>query len=181
MSSKLVIFNKALLACGQSGLLTSDTGATPQHAALNRTQREYMARAPQARRLRSRVDDGLYGLAALKGRNTCLRVKRIYGNRKGRLMIIRVIFDHLANAQFLQALALDRHADEPLGIGGHEIDLLRCHRLRRNNDIAFIFSIFIIYNHQHFSLADIFNCIFYFGKSHNQNPFSPDGLKTVFC
>ena len=35
MSSKLVIFNKALLACGQSGLLTSDTGATPQHAALN--------------------------------------------------------------------------------------------------------------------------------------------------
>ena len=35
MSSKLVIFNKALLACAQSGLLTSADGATPQHSALN--------------------------------------------------------------------------------------------------------------------------------------------------
>ena len=35
MSSKLTIFNKALLACAQSGLLSTTEGTSPQHNALN--------------------------------------------------------------------------------------------------------------------------------------------------
>ena len=81
-------------------------------------------------------------------------------------MIIGVVGDHLTYLQPVQGLTVNRHTDKPPGIGRHEVYLLGGYCLGSNDYVAFIFSVFVIYDNDHAAVLYVVNGCFYCGKSH---------------
>jgi hypothetical protein len=73
------------------------------------------------------------------------------------------VSDHLLQLQFIQALSSQGGTDETTGINGHKVDVLRCHLLRSDDQVTFIFPILIIYYNNHLSRSYLgngfFNCV----------------------
>ena len=131
----------------------------PQHAALDRTQREYMTRTAEGRWPRFRIEQELDRLAAFESRDARIRIVGVDGNRERRLVIVRVVHDHLPDIQLIEPLAVDRRADQPLRVLRHEIDILRLDRRCRNDEIALVLTIFIVHDDNHSAVLDILDCL----------------------
>ena len=132
-----------------------------QHAALDRAQREDVARAAEGRRLCLRVEQLLDRVAALEGRDARLRVVGVDGDGEGRLVVVRVVGDHLADVERVEALAVDWRADEALGVRRHEVDVLRRDRLGGDDQVALILAVLIVDDDDHLSVLDVFDGLFH--------------------
>ena len=135
---------------------------TDQNAALLGAQREHVARRRNVLCAFRRIDGHRDGARAVSGGNTrghaFARLDR-HGERG--FMTRRVVRGHQRQAQFLDPVACHRQADQTTTVGRHEVDGIGCGPLRRNNQIAFIFAIFMIDKNEHFAVACIFDDLFH--------------------
>ena len=126
-----------------------------QHAALDGTQREDVAWAAEGRGLRRRIEQEPDRLAALERRDARLRIVGIDGNRERRLVVIRVVHDHLPDIQLVETLAVDRRADQPFRVLRHEVDVLGLDRRRRDDEISLVLAVFIVHDNDHLAVLDV--------------------------
>ena len=89
------------------------------------------------------------------------RIHMINGHCKRSLMVICVVAHHLRQMQLLNVRLTHRHTDQSLCMHRHEVDILGCRKLRRTDQISFIFSIRVINHHDQMSLAKLLKCFFY--------------------
>ena len=81
------------------------------------------------------------------------------GNRERRFMIVRVVRDHLPDIQLVEALAVDRRADQSLRVLRHEIDVLGLDRRCRDDEVSLVLAIFIVHDDNHSAVLDILDCL----------------------
>ena len=149
----------------------------PKHAARHCPKRKHMTGAPETRRLRRRIDQKPHRLGALKGGNSRIRRNGVHGNGKGRFMIVRIVCHHRRDIESVETLPLHRRANQSFRICRHEIYGLRRHLVRRDNQVSFVFPVFVVDHHQHFPLLYILNGVLNSGETH----FSASSSKSAFC
>ena len=92
-----------------------------------------------------------HGIGPFIGRNTCCGIHVIYGYGKRSLMVIGIVGHHGAKLQLVHDLAVRRHADEPPGFLCHKINGFPGAELRCHDQVAFVFTVFVICNKDHFT------------------------------
>jgi hypothetical protein len=65
--------------------------------------------------------------------------------------------NHQVKVQILAAVFSERNAYKTAGMGGHEIDFLRCDKLGGGNKITLIFAILIINDNDYIPFPDLLN------------------------
>ena len=79
---------------------------------------------------------------------------RVHAHGEGVLVAVSVAIHHQGQLERIEALPFHRQADQAARFGGHEVDLFRCGELGRADQIAFIFTVFVIHHHHHFAVAN---------------------------
>ena len=74
---------------------------------------------------------------------------------------------HQGQVQLSAAILGEGQADQPAAVGGHKINIFRANHGRSHNQIAFIFTILVVHENDHFPLADIGNQFFDSIQCHN--------------
>ena len=64
-----------------------------------------------------------------------------------------VLLAHQRQAEFFDALLGQRQADQAAGVAGHEVDRIRGGELRRDDQVAFVFTVLIIDQDEHPAVA----------------------------
>ena len=82
----------------------------------------------------------------------------IDAHRECRLIGIGVAIDHQWKIELIQSHPLHGQTDEPPGLGRHEVDRLRCGELRCTDEIAFVFTLFVVHHHNTGTVADSGEC-----------------------
>ena len=121
-----------------------------QYAALLGPQREDVARPAQVGRTGVGVDRHLNGAGAIVGGNSSADAvfwASIDAHREGGLVAVGVAIHHQRQIQGIEPFTLHGQADQAPGLGGHEVDLLGRCKLRGADQVAFIFTIFIVHHH----------------------------------
>ena len=72
-----------------------------------------------------------------------------------------VVLNLTAETEFMAARQRQRSAELAAGVGDHEIDMIRCHLLGRNYQIAFVLAILVIDNYHEFAFTEIGNRVLY--------------------
>src|SRR5439155_19666750 len=72
------------------------------------------------------------------------------------LKSLAVLADHALDAELLQALGGGRHADQAAPMFRHEIYRFRRDKLRRHDQVAFILTVRIVHDDDHFAPPQIF-------------------------
>ena len=75
-------------------------------------------------------------------------------------MIIRVVGHHRFQLEAIQNLPVTGGTDEALGVGRHEVDGFRRHKVSSHDQITFIFTVWIIGHKNHFTGFDVGNGLF---------------------
>jgi hypothetical protein len=73
---------------------------------------------------------------------------------EGGLIAVGVAIHHQWQIEGIQALTLHRQADQAPSFSGHEIDLLGRCELGSTDQVAFVFAILIVHNHDRLAIAD---------------------------
>ena len=76
-------------------------------------------------------------------------------------MVVRVVGDHLADVELVEALAVNRRADESLGIRRHEVDVLRRDRRGGDDQVALVLAVLIVDDDDHLAVLDILDGLFH--------------------
>ena len=71
-----------------------------------------------------------------------------------------VVANHRAQSQLITLFRGQRQTDQTATIFGHEVDEFRRGRLGRQCQITLVLTVFVVYQDDHLSLADILNCLF---------------------
>ena len=82
------------------------------------------------------------------------------GDGEGRLMVIRVAGDHLGELELPDVFQGHGHADEALGVGGHEVHVFGGGKLGCADEVAFVFPVGVVGAEDHASLAQVFQSFF---------------------
>ena len=129
-----------------------------QDAAVARLQREHMARRGDIGLALGRIDGDRDGASAVRGRNArshpFTRFNR-HGERGG--MARHVLLRLMRQFQFFDTLAGQRQADQSAPVHGHEVDGFRRRHLSGDHQIAFIFAVFVVDQHEHAAVAGFFD------------------------
>ena len=137
------------------------TGAT-QHATRLRHDRKNMTWLHDIARHRITSDGNLNGAGAIGGRNTGgYSGGRFDGNSKIGGIGCVVLIHHQRQLQKFTTIPGKRQADQAARIGRHEIYVFCAHALGGNDQIAFVFAVFIIHQYHHLALANIVDDFFY--------------------
>ena len=131
-----------------------------EHAAAPRNQREHMTRTAQVLGTGVRVHAAAAGKAALLGGNAGRGVHVVDGNRKGGVVVVGVDLDHLLKAQTACDLLAHRGADESLGLCRHEVDVCGRGELRRADEVALVFAVGVVDDHDKAARAKLFKRLF---------------------
>src|SRR5215469_10088067 len=84
---------------------------------------------------------------------------RINGFAESSAETCRVDGRHRLQIQSAANLRVERQTNEPAPMRGHEIDGFRSDSLRSNRKVALVLAILVIYDHENFPLAKIFDCL----------------------
>ena len=84
------------------------------------------------------------------GRNSFLRLDR---DGEGGLVAAAVGAGHRLEAELVGALLGQGEADQPAPVPGHEIDRVRGRHLRRDDEVALIFAVFVVDEDEHAPVA----------------------------
>src|SRR5579883_542715 len=130
-------------------------GAHP-HAAFPRAQGKDVAGAGQVRRAAIGVDRLQDGAGAVGGRNTGRHaVARVDRFAEGGAEIGRIRRTHQRQAEGIAPLRRERQADEPAAVGRHEVDDLRRDLLGRDGEVALVFAVLVVHDHEDAAGADL--------------------------
>ena len=83
---------------------------------------------------------------------------RIDAHRERRLVGIGVAIHHQREIELIQSRTLHGQTDQPPGLGRHEVDRLRCGELGCTDEIAFVFTLFVIHHHDTGTVTDGGEC-----------------------
>ena len=126
-----------------------------QHSALARPQRKHMAGPRQVRRPGSGIDRNFDGARPIvggdSGGHAIAGVNRF---AEGSPVVRGVLRRHRPDAQMIQPLLGHGQADQAASVFGHEIDGFRRDLLRRQRQVAFVFTVFVVHHHHHPPGAD---------------------------
>ena len=128
---------------------------THQHAAFARDDREGMPRHHEVRRLCVARHGGLHGTRSVlrrdSGRHTFGGLDR---HRKRGPVRARVVVRHLRQTQLVRPRLGDRQANQAARVRDHEVDRFRRHVVGGEDDVALVFAVFVIDQHDHAPGAD---------------------------
>ena len=131
-----------------------------QYAAAARDQRENVSRTAQFLRLGVDIRAFSAGKAAFLGRNAGRGVHMVDGDRERGVVVVGVYLDHLLEAETERDLLAHRRADEALGVGRHEVDVLGRGELRRADEVALVLAVRVVDCDDQVSCAKLFKCFF---------------------
>ena len=132
-----------------------------QYAALFGHQREHMSRPSEILRFGIVFHTFHRRNGAFRCGNSCCGIHVIDGHCKCRTVIVRILLHHLRKSQFLGKLSAHRHTDQPLRVGRHKIHIGLCGKLRRTDEISFIFPVRVIRYQYDFSFPKRLERFFY--------------------
>ena len=85
----------------------------------------------------------------------------INGNGEGSFMIVTVVCNHLREPELRDIFSGHGHADQPPAVCCHEIDILGCGGFCGADEIAFVFPVRVIGDHDDTSVSEFFQCFLY--------------------
>ena len=115
--------------------------------------------------------DGLRAVGSGNPRGHPLR--RFDGHGEVGVMLRPVAGGHGREPQLPAPIDGHGHANEATGVARHEVHGLGGDMLRRHNEIAFVFPIFVVQEHDHLACAQVFDELFNGGKGHSVRSFNP--------
>ena len=121
-----------------------------QDAVLFRQQREHMPRTAEVGRLRVVVNALHRRDGPLRRRNARGRGHVVNRYREGGFVVVGVVGDHLRELQFAHVLLRHGHTNQPFGVDRHKVDVFERGELRRANQIALVFAVGVVGNHNQF-------------------------------
>ena len=93
---------------------------------------------------------GLHGARAVGGGDAGGDAARgLDGDGEGGAVLRAVARRHGLQAQAFAAFAREREADEPAAMLGHEVDGLCTHMVGREDEVAFVFTVFLVHEDHH--------------------------------
>ena len=136
-----------------------------KHASVTRAQRKNVAGPRQILRARLRIDRGKDGDGAVGGADACGDTQSPI-NRFGERGAVHRGVDrrHQRQMQLVAAILRKRQADQPARVLRHEIDGFRRDLFGGHREVAFVFAVLVIDEHNHPPLADVFDSLFHGGK-----------------
>ncbi len=121
-----------------------------EHAARLRDERKHMTGLHDVRGLRVGGGGHADRMRPILGRDTGGHALRRF-DRDGEVGAVdRTVLRH--HRREIEAFGMrrgDRHADEPAAVGRQEIDLLRRHEIRGEDEVALVFAILLVDQHSH--------------------------------
>ena len=78
----------------------------------------------------------------------------IDAHRECRLIGIGVAIHHQRKIELIQSHTLHGQTDQPPGLGRHEVDRFRCGELGGTDEIALVFTLFVVHHHHTGTVAD---------------------------
>ena len=131
-----------------------------QHAVLPGQQGEHMAGPPEVLRPGAVIGAGPGGDRPLLGRDAGGGGHVVDGDGEGRLVVVRVVGHHLGEPEPLDEFQGHGHADEPLAVGSHEVDLLGGDGLGRADQIPLVLPIRVVGTQDHAALPQLLQGLF---------------------
>jgi hypothetical protein len=99
---------------------------------------------------------GLHGAGAVGGRDAGGDAFGGFDrHREGCAELAAVVACHLVDAELAAALFGEREADQAAGVLGHEVDGFGRDVLGGDDDVAFVFAVFLVNQHDHFAGLDV--------------------------
>ena len=77
------------------------------------------------------------------------------GHRKSRFVIICILLYHLWDFQLFHISLRHGHTNQPFAIGRHEVDVFRCGKFRRTDEVPLIFPCGVIRHQNDFARSKI--------------------------
>ncbi len=90
-------------------------------------------------------------------------LRRIDADGKCGAVGCRVGIGHQRQVQLIQPVRLQRHANQPPGLGLHEVDRLRSAELRRADKVSLVFTVWIINHDHHAAVGQKLGSLFHAG------------------
>ncbi len=86
---------------------------------------------------------------------------------------------HQRQLEGFAALASHRHADQTTGETRHEVDVLGLHAFGGHDQVAFVFTVFVIHEDDHLALANVFDQFFDTVERHAAPPSINSGFEVA--
>ena len=163
----------------ETGHLTEVDGclgvsAAAQDAVLLSIKRVNMAGAPEGLGSGGRIGKGLDGLGTVVGRDARRAAfEFVDGHGEGGTQHRGVVLHLMGQIQFLAALDGDGCAEYAAGMFQHEVHLLGGNLFGGDNQVAFIFAVFVIHDNHEFSFLEVFYGFLYSVQSEIFHFFIP--------
>ncbi len=130
-----------------------------------------MARLHQVFRHRPRIDRRLHGARAICCADAGGHARRRFdGHRERSGENAAVARHHLFQPEAFTVLVGQRQADQPACFASHETDRLGCAAIGGEQQVTFVFTVFIIDQQHHLALAVVFNDVFDAIECHAHDP-----------
>ena len=113
----------------------------------------------------------LDGGGAVRRRNACCHAFSRF-NRHGEIRTVQVTrrAHHQRQFQLLATLLRQRKANQAAPVTRHEVDIISSDQARCHHQVAFVFTVFVIHDDHHFSLAKILDYLFDAVQLHMRQP-----------
>ena len=138
-----------------------------QDATLARFEREHVSRTAKILGFGIVLDGFERRQRALGGGNAGGRQFVVDGDGEGGLEFLGIGRHHLGKTEFLRQLARHGHADEAARIRRHKVDVFERRMFGGADDVAFIFTVFVVDNDDALALAEGFQKLGKGRKSHS--------------
>ena len=128
-----------------------------EHAARRRPERKRVTRLGEVARLGVLVAEQADGRGAIEGADAGGHAvaDRLDGDRERGAEPRRVVVDHGADAELVEAPALDGHADEPASVRRHEVDRFGRDPVGGDREIALVLAVLVIDDDHELAGADV--------------------------
>lgn len=126
-----------------------------QHAAALRLQGEHVSRTAEIGRFGVFLHRFHGGHRAFEGGDARRGRDVVNGNGECGAVVVRIVRHHLLESQFVRQFAAHGHADEPFGVGCHEIDVFQRGELRGANQVAFVLAVGVVRHDDDFPGAQV--------------------------
>ena len=126
-----------------------------QHSAFAGAQRENVSGTRQVVGTGRGIDGDADGLGSIIGRNSGAdAILGVDGFGERGAEIRGVLGRHLSQPQIFQALLGHRQANQPAPVLGHKVDGLRRNLFGGHGEVAFVFAVLVVNDHDHAAGAD---------------------------
>src|SRR5262249_6103894 len=151
------------IAARQSGQIHRRLGVAgaTQNAAFHGAKREHVAGHDEIGGCHLWINEGVNPDGAVVSGNAGRDAATgVYGDRERGAHRRRVLGDHHAQLELVEALTQHRYAHEPPGVGHHEVDGLGRDPVGRHHEVTLVFAILVVDDDEDTALSDLLDRLF---------------------